>query len=228
VYFVALDDTDNIDTQGTGQLARALAGTLAAEYRVVGVTRHQLLVHPDVPYTKNNSANVVALDEDDIELDSLADRVTEFVRPKCADGSDPGLCIAAASQVDGLTFGRTCQTEVVDVERALALAAQHNVYLRSLGGEPCGIIGAFAGACLAASGNDGRFVQIGRARELTGTVSVDVIIEAGVSDVRTEDGESVRKGVVETGDKLRPALRDGKAVLFVKPCSEDRWEALKL
>ncbi len=228
MYFVALDDTDYVDTPGTGQLARALAGSLASEHRILGVTRHQLLVHPDVPYTKNNSANVVILLDDTVEVMRLAEQVTGFVLPRCAFGSDPGLCIAELSEVRDVEFGRTCQTEVVDVETARSLAVQHNVYLRSLGGEPCGIIGAFAGACLAGSGNDGRFVAIGRVREITGTVSVDVIIEAGVSDVRTEDGESVRQGVVETGDKLRPALRDGKAVLFVKPRSESVWEALKL
>lgn len=228
MYFVALDDTDHIDTPGTGQLARALAVSLAADYRILGVTRHQLLVHPDVPYTKNNSANVVIIMDNDLNVMRLAEQVTAFALPRCAFGSDPGLCIASLDEVRGVEFGRTCQTEVVDVETAKALAVQHNVYLRSLGGEPCGIIGAFAGACLAGSGNDGRFVAIGRVREVTGTVSIDVILEAGVSDVKTEDGDSVRQGVVETGDKLRPALRDGKAVLFVKPLSENIWGPLKL
>ena len=181
MYFVSLDDTDYVDTPGTGKLARALAHSLAAEYRIFGVTRHQLLVHPDVPYTKNNSANVVIVRNEEVNVMRLAEQVTAFMLPRCA-----------------------------------------------FGGDPCGIIGAFAGACLAGTGNDGRFVEIGRVRELTGSVSVDMVLAAGISRIQTEDGEPVRQGVIKTGDKVRPALRDGSAVLFVRPSGTDVWDALKL
>jgi len=228
MLYIGLDDTDQIGTPGTGRLARGVAESLAGDYNVRGVSRHQLLVHPDVPYTKNNSANVVILRDGTENLAQLVDRVTEYVAPRCAQGSDPALCVATDKQVRGLTFGLRCQTELMNVRQAETTAASRLIYLQSLAGLPCGMIGALAGVCLAGSGNDGRFVQIGSIRELKGAVLIDEIISAGVSRVVTEDDESVTSGTVQTGDKLRPALRDGRPVLYVRPCGPNVWQALKV
>mgnify|MGYP000273024857 CR=1 FL=1 len=56
MLFIGLDDTDNLESRGTGHLARQIAATLSADYSVLGVTRHQLLLDPRVPCTKNNSS----------------------------------------------------------------------------------------------------------------------------------------------------------------------------
>jgi len=228
VVYIGLDDTDRAGVPGTGRLARALAEYLADEHAVWGVTRHQLLVHPAVPYTKNNSANVVILADGAGDLPKLVGRATEYVVPRCAAGSDPALCVATADQVHDVTYGQRCQTEVVSVALANATAESLEIYLRSLGGSPCGVIGALAGVCLAAGGNDGRFVHVGRVRGLVGSVPVDEVIEAGVDCVVTRDGEPVTRGSVRTGDKLRPALRDGRPVLYVQPSGQDTWQALKV
>lgn len=54
---VSIDDTDNLESRGTGEIASLLAKLL--EEREWGkaqvITRHQLLVHPDIPYTSHNS-----------------------------------------------------------------------------------------------------------------------------------------------------------------------------
>ncbi len=57
-WLLAIDDTDNAESIGTGRLARMLAAHLeeANLFAEPGVTRHQLLVHPDIPYTSHNSA----------------------------------------------------------------------------------------------------------------------------------------------------------------------------
>ena len=55
VLYIALDDTDTLDSIGTGRLAREIAEDLAREFPVYAVTRHQLFVHPDIPYTSHNS-----------------------------------------------------------------------------------------------------------------------------------------------------------------------------
>jgi hypothetical protein len=62
--FIGLDDTDNLESRGTGWLARDIAAELSADYPVVGVTRHQLLVDPRVPYTSHNSSAAITLDVD--------------------------------------------------------------------------------------------------------------------------------------------------------------------
>ena len=162
------------------------------------------------------------------DLERLIDRVKEYVTPRFAEGSDPAMCVATDEQVRGLTFGRRCQTEVMDAGTADAVAAERSIHLRSLAGLPCGKIGALAGVCLAGSGNDGRFVQVGNVRDLKGTLHIEEIISAGVSRVMTETDECVTGGTVQTGDKLRPALRDGRPVLYVRPHGPDMWQALRV
>ena len=55
MYLIGMDDTDNLESRGTGHMARQVAVTLEADHVILGVIRHQLLVDPRVPYTKRNS-----------------------------------------------------------------------------------------------------------------------------------------------------------------------------
>ena len=61
MIFIGMDDTDTLESRGTGHLARQIAATLSAEHTILGVTRHQLLVDPRVPCTKNNSSATIVL-----------------------------------------------------------------------------------------------------------------------------------------------------------------------
>ena len=61
MIYIGLDDTDVLESRGTGHLAREIARSLKADYDVQGVTRHQLLVDPRVPCTKNNSCAAIHL-----------------------------------------------------------------------------------------------------------------------------------------------------------------------
>ena len=50
-YYIGIDDTDNLESRGTGHRARQL-GTMLEEAgiaRLICITRHQLLVHKDIP-----------------------------------------------------------------------------------------------------------------------------------------------------------------------------------
>jgi hypothetical protein len=79
---------------------------------------------------------------------------------------------------------------------------------------------------LSASGEDGRYVQVGKLRELSGEQSFEVLRKAGIAEIRTMDGKIVTSG--ETiADKLRPARRQKKPILFVQMIN-DQWEAIKL
>jgi len=150
------------------------------------------------------------------------------VIPQCPTGSDPGLCLATREQAVGLDFGRRCQAEIMQVAWAVETAASRGILLRSLAGTTSGMIGALAGVCLRASGNDGRFVQVGRVRELTGRVPVAEVLASGVDRVMTEDGTVICDGNIETGAKARPALRDEQVTLFVRALEPGVWEALKV
>lgn len=228
MIYIGLDDTDMPGTRGTGHLARDVASWLEGDYPITGITRHQLLHDRRIPYTANNSSNVIGVAAKNVDLQLLADQIAAYVIPQCPDGSDPGLCVALPEQVEGVSFGRKCQTEIVLLSLAMETAASHGILLRSLAGSPGGMIGALAGVCLRASGNDGRFVQVGRIRELTGRVGIEEVLNSGVDRVSLEDGQEIRTGYIETGDKIRPALRGGLVTLYVQPLEQGLWQALKV
>ena len=227
MIIIGLDDTDNLESRGTGHLARQIAAELAADFPLVGVTRHQLLVDQRVPCTKNNSCAAITLDVDsDVDLPRLFERVREMMLVEFQPGSDPGLCIAAEVPVEITEFGFHVKRELVEQEQARRLADVNGLLLQGLGGTQDGVIGALAAIGLAACGEDGRYIYVGQVRDLSGLQSVQTVIDAGVTAVRTLDGTSVTQGLLLV-DKLRPARRGGQPVAVVN-WEDDHWQPLKL
>jgi hypothetical protein len=216
MILVGIDDTDTLDSPGTNQVARSIAAAIADRWRCVRIVRHQLLFDPRVPYTsKNSSASflfepVVHSGVDELATDMKAELAKHFV-----PGSDPGLCVTTKVAKDIVEFGHRCQREVVDRSAALQLADAHGIHLEGLGGTNDGVIGALAAVGLAASGNDGRVVQIGGfADDLGGPQPVERLRERGVMVVAGDSCQRVHRGIVELGKKLRPNLRAGCITLF--------------
>ena len=230
MIYVAMDDTDNKTSRGTGRLARAVADELSKKFPVWGVTRHQLLVDPRVPYTSHNSCNVVHLNvAGDVDLVALADTAQAVMLADFQEGSDPGLCVAQTITPEMVSFGKRAKVELLNQTEAREIAQRNECILRGLGGTEGGVIGSLAGVGLSFTGEDGRFVLVGRSRELQGTQTVQTIIDYGIFQVRTLDGKPLSDGMVDTGGKLRPALREHQPILFVKP-SEDNatiWQPIK-
>jgi tRNA(Ile2) C34 agmatinyltransferase TiaS len=229
MIYIGLDDTDVLGSRGTGRLAREIAGTLQAEYTLRGVTRHQLLVDPRVPCTKNNSCSAILLDGGARpDLAALLERTRSLMLADFCVGSDPGLCVAIAPPAAITEYGRRAQRELVTQAQARALAAEHGLSLLGLGGDEDGVIGALAAVGLAACGDDGRYVLVGRSRELSGLQPVSVLLNAGISAVQTPDGQPVSEGLVQT-DRLRPARRGGRPVAVVEWAADlAAWQPLKL
>lgn len=226
--YIGLDDTDILESPGTGHLARDITLNLVERWPVVGITRHQLLNDPRVPMTAKNSANVIHLQVDPAGLDlvALADTVAGLMLDRFQPGSDPGLCLAVSPPAAVSDFGRQAQTKLVTKEAARQLADSHHLILRELGGSGGGIIGALAGVGLAATGEDGRFTLVGTVRDLRGVQPVEAVLAAGVASVRTPAGQQIAEGMVDTGDKVRPELIGGRAVLLVEPAG-DVWVAIR-
>ena len=228
MIYIALDDTDMLDTRGTGHLAREIAAKLAETYPLVGVTRHQLSSDPRVPCTHKNSSAVIHLDA---PADAVPDLLAQTKALMLADfilGSDPGLCVAADEQVpEAITeFGYKAKNGYVPQSEAWAVAAQHGMSLFGLGGTEDGVIGALASVGLAAGGDDGRYIILGTIRELVGLQPVAAVLEAGITAVSTTDGTLITNGMVLC-DRLRPARRNGRPILFVEQ-ENDYWLPLKL
>jgi len=97
--------------------------------------------------------------------------------------------------------------------------------LRHPGEGDDGIIGAFAAACLAAGGNDGRFVQLGRIRALSGELSVQEMLVAGVDEIRTVK-DVIPLDAPILAERVRPAFRGGKSVLYCLRREDGLWAAL--
>jgi tRNA(Ile2) C34 agmatinyltransferase TiaS len=225
-YFIGLDDTDNLESRGTGHLARMMAQALAQDFRVHGVTRHQLLEDERVPMTAKNSCAGILFEGKTVLLDEIVLFARNMMMNDFQPGSDPGLCVATDVSPEIIAYGSRVKRELITQEVPRQLASAHGIHLEGLGGDEGGVIGALAAVGLAASGKDGRYVQVGSIRDLEGLLPVRNILSAGVFAVKTLDGESVTEGLVQT-EKMRPARRGGKPVLFVER-QDDHWFPLKL
>jgi tRNA(Ile2) C34 agmatinyltransferase TiaS len=215
--YIALDDTDTRESRGTGRLARAIARELQiAGYQLSGVSRHQLLVNPAIPYTSHNSCAVIHV-ENGVDAGSLFDRVRELMLDDFIPGSDPGLAVAGHDDVvpEITGFGLEAKKSVMTQDEALALARGSGIRLEGLGGTNGGIIGALAGLGLAASGNDGRYILFRNLRDFSGDIRVEDLLAAGVSLVTTLLGDPVSTGIVRVRKFPKPAIRNSTPVLFV-------------
>jgi tRNA(Ile2) C34 agmatinyltransferase TiaS len=226
--FISLDDTDTCESRGTGRLARLIARTLTESgYRVSGVSRHQLLVHPDIPFTSRNSCAVIHLENGE-DPDHLLERVRDLMLDDFVEGSDPGLAIARAGDIlpDVMAFGLQAKRDVMTQDMAHDLARRTDVVLEGLGGTNGGIIGALAGLGLAATGNDGRYVQFGNLRELSGDISAEDLLASGISRVCTHSGDAITSGTVRVKKFPKPAIRGGRPVLYVEERDDTFYEVI--
>lgn len=230
-WLVAIDDTDNEESIGTGRLARMLAAHLE-EKGLLGeasVTRHQLLVHPDVPYTSHNSSACLRAAGARDAGPRLLDLARDFLVANFHEGANPGLCVARADQVpdEAVEWARRAQREVLDLDafdRALAGFGGDALRVWASGETGQGRIGACAGVALRSTGADGRFIGLRGIRDLRGALLVSEIRDrSGVARVDTADGERLPDDTtIDTRDWVRPTLVGGEPVLVVRE-EEGRW-----
>jgi hypothetical protein len=228
MIYVGIDDTDTLDSRGTGRLARDIAKGLSSKFKIFGVTRHQLFVHPDIPFTSHNSCAVIHLDTTLPALEDVFGIAKKMMLADFIEGSDPGIAAASQEHVTSaaVAFGLDAKTIIVTQERAKAVAQNNNIRFEGLGGTNGGIIGAIAGIGLASMKNDGRFLLKGKNRELQGIRAISEITQAGIDEVLTLQGKKIEEGNVQIPKNATPSFVQGKAVLFVEP-REDYFVALK-
>ena len=225
-YIIGIDDTDNLESRGTGHLARVIATVFSPDFKIHGVTRHQLLDDPRVPKTAKNSCAGILFSGQAYDLEEIAQVVRKIMLDDFIPGSDPGLCVATHVPLDIMAYGQRVKHQLVSQLDARQLVENHGIHLEGLGGSQDGVIGALAAVGLAASGNDGRYVQIGGTRDLDGLQPVQALLDAGIEAVQTLDGRPVESGMV-WAEKIRPARREGVPILFVNR-ENNHWLPLKL
>ncbi len=234
MIFLGIDDTDIAGSPGTNQLARAILTRLGDAADRAVVCRHQLFFDPRVPYTsKNGSASILLPLLDVGDMRAVIDETRDVMRGWFIEGSDPGLCVTTSVGPAITAFGERCQREVIRQDEARSLAARAGVHLEGLGGTEQGVIGALAAVGLVAAANDGRVVH----RQawpypdpFSGRHDAAAVRARGVDEIRLlESNAVVASGVVDIGKHLRPNLRDGRIVLFVRPAPDGAaWQAVKL
>lgn len=229
--YLCIDDTDNIDSKGTGSIAGEIASFIEEKGwgKTQAITRHQLFVHPDIPYTSHNSSMcfIVALTGD--YLDEVITSAINVLETESAEGSDPGLCVFVPETLTQhqhqqiIEFGLKAKREVLTKLDAYQLAESLSLHLSEHGGDGQGVIGALAGVGLRLSGNDGRFKGHHRMNEEKESFTVKEILEnTSIDMVRTEAGlmlNDTEEVVLEV--KFKSVFLDHKSVLLVESLEKD-------
>ncbi|MEE4363196.1 MAG: hypothetical protein V2J08_04645 [Desulfotignum sp.] len=229
-YMVCIDDTDMPGTRGTGWLVEDLCNLLAAEKLAVttAISRHQLFVHHDIPYTSHNSAMGFEMTLGQGTIEDIMALVTNFLETRTEKGSDPGLCVAPLSgplnRQKLVAFGKAAKKEVLTKFDAYGLAAASNVHLSEHGGTGQGVVGALAGIGLRLSGNDGRYrgwYHLGRPGDIVSVQSLCAY--PFVDQLVTVTGEvlSPDTRVMMGSEKTKTVRLDHKQVIVVAPCEAD-------
>lgn len=218
LILIGIDDTDNESSPGTGRLARLLSGECEKRgMEPVGVTRHQFLLDPAIPYTSHNSGACIAVAGDDgIEAATFA---FDFVSQRASEGSDPGVCIARADAVQRpiIEFADAATNKVLKTEDAFSLARAASIPLRGLGGSCQGVIGALASVGLRAQGDAGRFIDLPGLRELPRCVDAKSYDKLGITiEYKITVRQPTPGDIYDTLGWVRPRLISGKAVLIVE------------
>ena len=221
---IGIDDTDNKESRGTGYNSRQLAAAIEAEKhgKVRGITRHQLFVHPEIPYTSQNSS--ACLEVTTNNYNEIKDFCRNFMRQIGAVGSDVGLCIIQRDKVSEeiIKWGVDAKSIVLKMHDAVEKAHRNEIYLEGLTGTKDGIIGALAAVGLRGGGNDGRFIWLSSKKNLRDIEHdihkvEDLIKNAGIDMV-----QPIEKEVVSPSEKVylnnwaRPVLRDNNSVLLIE------------
>ncbi|MHC1702413.1 MAG: hypothetical protein AB9846_00770 [Tenuifilaceae bacterium] len=221
IYLVGIDDTDNLESRGTGFIGRTMGEVISASGLGIcgGVSRHQLLFDPRVPYTSHNSSLCLELESN--QPDKMWDLMIDYLLKSCAPGSDCGLCMVESDKVPAsiIEWGKTAKRVLVTQVNAVKLAEKEGVRLVGLTGNHDGIIGAMAAVGLRASGNDGRFVGLkGTDVRLINGIKTPFEIKKLVHlhQIVSSEGEIIEDhSLISLDGWLRPVHHEGLITLIV-------------
>ena len=224
--FIGIDDTDNLDTRGTGFQARSLGFSLisAGLFDLKSITRHQLLVDKRIPFTSHNSSACLA-GEALAGIDRIVDHCRTFLVRESAFDSDVGLCVARAEEVSPalIAYGRRAKAEVLTMDEAYSMIRGTGIFLEGFKNAKIGVIGSLAGAVLRAGGEDGRLLWTRNLRETTGVFSIRQFLEIVDIDRVVEknlDGIS-QDAVIRITEWCRPVMAGGKITLIAEKVNEN-------
>ena len=145
---LCIDDTDSIDSRGTGELAENIANAIenCGWGKTSSVTRHQLLLHKDIPYTSHNSSMCFEAEIQEKYLKNIVDYASGYLKNESEPESDPGLCVVVADYLNDnnklINFGYKAKRTILTKENAYDVAKELDIHLSEHGGSGQGVIGA--------------------------------------------------------------------------------------
>ncbi len=222
-WLICIDDTDDIGTKGTGEIASEIAELLTQQGGQTSlVTRHQLYVHPDIPYTSHNSAMCFGY-RGELTLEAIREVAIAHLLRESASAADPGLALLSLADFSGqdalMAFGREAKQEVKTKEQAYGLAEHLGISLSEHGGTGQGVIGALAGLGLRLTGNDGRVkgqLKFGQTDEAAPFSVADILNRSELDGVLTTDGEWLQEtDTVWLGGKVKAVWAEHNFALLV-------------
>lgn len=220
---VCIDDTDNLESRGTGKLAQLMIEHI--EENNIGkcsdISRHQLYVHKDIPYTSHNSSMCFIVESEEDITEYIKSFGSDFLARESAEGSDPGLCIAPLDKIKDIeeliVYGKKAKKEVLNKKIAYETAEKLGIHLSEHGGTGQGVVGALAGIGLRLSGNDGRIKGkiVFDTREGFLTVK-EILKKSNIQLVEGINGEKIDENEnIKLGEKVKAVLLHNKKVLLV-------------
>lgn len=224
-WLICIDDTDDIGTKGTGEIAEEIAHLLVnlSGGSASFVTRHQLFLHPDIPYTSHNSAMCFAL-QSSLSQSEIHRLAVAHLVAESAPKADPGIAILdldADYHVDALIeFGLRAKVDVMTKTAAYQLAEQLHIQLTEHGGTGQGIIGALAGLGLRLTGNDGRvkgLIKLGQLEHIPRELTVaDILQQTGLDAVMSTDKYRLASDeIVQLEGKVKAVYLEHQFILLV-------------
>ena len=230
-YLIGIDDTDNLNSRGTGYVVRELARRLkeAGIAEPHCVSRHQLFFHPDIPYTSHNSSACLEVDSE--RHDELKAFCRSYLLEVAAEGSDAGLCIVAFDAVseEQIQWGLRAKKEILTQDAARELAQRHNIFLEGLTGTRDGIIGSLAACGLRKYGNDGRILMLAADfRSFTGAINAEMICRNfHIQNIFDNfDVPIPPDAVISLAEGWKPVLKNGTYTLIVEKDGEHTWKSI--
>ena len=170
------------------------------------------------------------------EMDVSKERINEIIElaakhltDSCAEGSDPGLCVASMEDIPCLAsliaYGRRAKNSLLTKEEAYETARELNIHLSEYGGTGQGVVGALAGVALRIFGYDGRIkgkVEAGADGDIM--TAAELLRKTGFSGIMAINGEEVHGGdmVILTEGIIKAVRMNWQSTILVAPSGDGK------
>ncbi len=237
---ICIDDTDNLDSIGTGKLLENLCGNMKEKgwIKESFISRHQLLIHESIDYTSHNSSMCCEIDVAHQKFDKVLEYSKDYLIENSAKGSDPGLCLIKLEDLSDIgkneviSFGKKAKKVVINKLEAYSIAKKYSgsIFLSEHGGTGEGVIGALAGCGLRLYGSDGRVKGNCKLNEPGETISIEKFCEKlSIPFVINEEFKIIKNGSIKvTEDKIKKILWEHQTTVVLEADDEEiaQWKVI--